>query len=283
MRQLTKWNRVAVGGTLIAIMLSGCKSFQENVTDSKLMFWKKKEITDGSNAQKMVAIWSESMTYGGGKTPMRGVGGRLYFYDQQRMPTKIEGDLIVYIYDDEKNATQPDRKVVVPADEFNSKYSETDFGPSYSVWIPWDKVGNPQQSISLVPVFKSTSGQLVVGDHSRTILPGKSQTLREKTTTFELNAKKTQKQQNGVQPVSFDEQKLDSTDELATTKKSRRHTIRLSPSMKHRMIHSAKEQHQRLRLRQQYGHPTTTIYGELPQSNVQVNENENPIRNLISP
>ena len=218
---------------------------------------------------------------------MRGVGGRLYFYDQQRLPIKIEGDLIVYVYDDEKNATQPDRKVVISADEFETKFSETDFGPSYSVWIPWDKVGNPQQSISLVPVFKSTSGQLVVGDHSRTILPGKSQSLREKTTTYELNARKSQRVKNDIQPVSFDEEKpID--DEVVSSKRPQRQSIRLSHSLKNRMIDAANTRSQRLRLRQQYGHPNTTIYGDLPQAEqpsldpIEINH-DGPIRNLISP
>src|SRR4029079_19515091 len=47
-----------------------------------------------------------------------------------------------------------------------------EMGASYSVWVPWDAIGQPQADISLVPIFTSSSGALVMGQPSRNMLPG---------------------------------------------------------------------------------------------------------------
>jgi hypothetical protein len=41
------------------------------------------------------------------------------------------------------------------------------------VWIPWEAVGGDQKSVSLVPVFTATSGQIVMGQQARNLLRGK--------------------------------------------------------------------------------------------------------------
>ena len=72
-------------------------------------------------------------------------------------PVKAEGDLVVYAFDDsppESEQVEANRKYVITAEDFESHFSPSEFGPSYSVWIPWDAVGGQAQSISVVPVFR---------------------------------------------------------------------------------------------------------------------------------
>ena len=66
----------------------------------------------------------------------------------------------------------PDRKFAFTPEQFTSHFSPTELGASYSVWIPWDEVGSEQLDISLVPIFTATSGQLIVGQSSKVLLPG---------------------------------------------------------------------------------------------------------------
>ena len=126
---------------------------------------------------RMAAIWSPAVFNQPGKPPTRGFGGRLYFYDGQNKTVPVEGQLVVYAYNDSQSATggkTPDRKYAFTPEQFTTHFSETEIGASYSVWIPWDEAGKPQVEISLVPVFTATSGQLVVGQPSRNLLPGPS-------------------------------------------------------------------------------------------------------------
>ena len=112
-----------------------------------------------------------------GKPPTRGFGGRLYFYNEKSHAIPVEGQLVVYAYDDAeaKHAnSDPERKYAFTPEQFERHYSKSDLGPSYSIWIPWDAVGGEQKSISLVPVFTASNGQLVMGQQAMNVLPGKS-------------------------------------------------------------------------------------------------------------
>ena len=124
---------------------------------------------------RLAVVWSPAMLNTVGKKPTRGFGGRIYFYDAANKPVPVDGQLVVYGYDDRKQRTDgktPDRKYAFTPEQFTQHYSETELGASYSVWVPWDEVGGPQMDISLVPIFTASSGQLVVGQSSKNLLPG---------------------------------------------------------------------------------------------------------------
>jgi hypothetical protein len=124
---------------------------------------------------RMAILWSPAMLNDAGKAPVRGFGGRVYFYDSKNKPIAVEGQLVVYAYINEKSGGEskvPDRKFAFTPEQFTNHYSPTEMGASYSVWIPWDAVGEAQVDISLVPIFTSSSGALVMGQASRSLLPG---------------------------------------------------------------------------------------------------------------
>lgn len=235
----TSKSTLVIGFILMTLLFTGCQSFQDRipkVDTQKLAFWKAKEITDGSNAQKVVALWSDNVAYGAEFGAKRGLGGRLYFYDDQQKPTKVEGELVVYVYDDDKNpeATKPDKKFVFTAEEFSQFYSESEFGPSYSVWVPWDDVGNAKRAVSLVPILKSTSGKLLVGEHSRSLLPGKTDRLRKKTTTSEISRRRADA--TSIRRASF----VDASSKDLPRRNVKRSSIRMPDTMKQRIIEQAK-------------------------------------------
>lgn len=126
---------------------------------------------------RMAVIWSPAMLNSPGKKPTRGFGGRVYFYDGQNKAVPVEGQLVVYGYNDTNpsvDSKSPDRKFAFTPEQFTTHYAPTELGASYSIWIPWDEVGNEQAEVSLVPIFTATSGQLVVGQSSKVVLPGPS-------------------------------------------------------------------------------------------------------------
>src|SRR5690606_9283281 len=108
----------------------------------------------------LVAIWSDSVYQEPGKTPTRGFGGRLYFYNEKNEPIRVEGSLLVYGFDDtvDQHSAVPSRKFAYTAEQFATHYSESELGPSYSVWIPWDAAGGEEAKIGLVPIFTAAGG-----------------------------------------------------------------------------------------------------------------------------
>ena len=125
---------------------------------------------------RMAIIWKESAVNAAGKKPVRGFGGRVYFYDEENETIRVDGDLTVYAFDDTNDhavkARQPDRKYVFRAGELQRHYGQTGLGDSYNIWIPWDEVGGERKTISLVPVFKPVNGMIPKSDQSIAILSG---------------------------------------------------------------------------------------------------------------
>ena len=143
---------------------------------------KKEEKIVYEEPRQLAVIWTDSTMVGGDSLPVRGFAGRVYFNDPKNKPVRVEGEFIVYAYDDSStpNKTTADRVYKFREEELQSHYSPSGIGPSYSFWIPWDAVGGERKSIALVPVFKAKSGKVVSGDQSLNILPGKATANEEK-------------------------------------------------------------------------------------------------------
>ncbi len=164
--------------SLAAILLLAWMSSQVHAADWKSWLGmgqpRLKESKYGVPA-RMAILWSPAMFNEAGKTPTRGFGGRIYFYDAKNKPIPVEGQLVIYAYNNDKahvDSRVPDRKFAFTPEQFTQHYSPTEMGASYSIWVPWDAVGQPQADISLVPIFTSSSGALVMGQPSRNMLPG---------------------------------------------------------------------------------------------------------------
>ncbi len=137
----------------------------------------------------MAVIWKDSVLEKPGVPSVKGFGGRIFFYDKDNQSVTAEGELVIYGYDDSQDIggenmtgeegsiakrSKADRKFVFPAEQFQTHYSETDLGASYSVWIPWEKVGGTRKTIVLIPIFKSADGNVIKTAQSINVLPGKS-------------------------------------------------------------------------------------------------------------
>lgn len=123
----------------------------------------------------MVAIWKPSTFEKPGDKSIRGFGGRFYFYDAKMEPIKVDGLLTIYGYDDADGDTsgKADRKFVFESSTLQKHHSESGIGDSYSFWIPWGAVGGFEKTITLIPVFKSTHGEIPESKPATLRLPGK--------------------------------------------------------------------------------------------------------------
>lgn len=167
---------------LALTLLAGCQTMDfgsvKGVSD-KLGITSREDKIKSSEFQtpaRLIAIWSDAMYSQPGQAPTRGFGGRLYFYNAKDKTVPVEGQLVIYAYDDSADGTpakMPSRKFGFTPDQFTQHYSPTELGASYSVWIPWDELGGVRKSITLLPVFTSSSGQVVMGEQSINVLPGK--------------------------------------------------------------------------------------------------------------
>jgi hypothetical protein len=171
--------RLPIIACVVALTAGGCKTLDSSWT-SKLPWSSSKKIEESKyqTPVRLAAIWTPDVMSEPGKPGMRGFGGRFYFYNEQNKTIPVEGQLVVYAYDD-TNRTHaegrgPDRKFAFTPEQFTKLYSESALGASYSVWVPWDQMGGEQRSISLLPVFTASAGQVVMGQQAMNVLPGRT-------------------------------------------------------------------------------------------------------------
>jgi hypothetical protein len=164
---------------------------------------------------RIVASWTDTVLYQPNQVPLRGFGGRFIFYsgDNKPEPIKVEGTLTVYVFDEtnrDPNNLKPDRKYVFTKEQLPSHYSKSKLGHSYSVWLPWDETGGPQKEVSLIARFTPEKGNVVVGEQTKQILPGRPQIIAKNPADGALPAPASQAtsplyscRQTAVQPASY--------------------------------------------------------------------------------
>jgi len=165
-------------GTVCSVLLTGCKSETVSWTKAKDPFAKKNAKKSAEPKlgvpERLVVIWKDAVYEHPAVPPTRGIGGRLYFYDSEDNPIKVDGEVVVYGFDDTAgdDKTEADKKFVFKQENFASHYNATALGPSYSIWLPWDKMGGKEVSISLIPVFRDASGKVIRSGQTVCVLPG---------------------------------------------------------------------------------------------------------------
>jgi hypothetical protein len=182
---------IALAASLLTLAAVGCVSLSEQAktdpfrdkekkkAESSLLDrlpWagkKTEEVVPYPNPVKIAATWTPDTLIQTGRTPTRGFGGRVFFYDEKTRPVPVEGTLIVHGFDD--SADTPEKSVKrfeFTPEQFTRHFAQTDLGASYSVWIPWDAVGGPQRRIALVASFQPAEGNIVQGVPATFVLPG---------------------------------------------------------------------------------------------------------------
>lgn len=173
----TKFHFLMVAVTCLALC-SGCKSVHWSKSDT-LGLWakkpKKSKTEEVGVPERMVVAWKDSVYEEQGIPMSRGFGGRFYFYDQENLPIQVDGELVIYGFDDSRveKSNQADYKFVFTKEQLAQHFSESVLGPSYSIWLPWDAVGGEAKQVSLIPVFKASTGKIVRGDQTVNSLQGK--------------------------------------------------------------------------------------------------------------
>ncbi len=133
----------------------------------------------------MAVTWTEDTLIVPGKPITRGFGGRIYFYNEKSQTIPVDGELMVYGFEDNSDSSKRHswpsdaelakdaKKFKFTAEQFTEHFSESELGASYSIWIPWDAVGGEQKKVTLCPMFVSKSQRVTRGDSTTSILSGK--------------------------------------------------------------------------------------------------------------
>ena len=202
-------SHVCLSLCLLAVCFGGCKAWNKKPLETlkdlaSLDSDSDTDETADTRPTKVVAIWKEATLGAGGKT-IRGFAGRVYFFDREENPVKVDGDLIVYGFDDSDDFNVrevADKKFITKAEDLARKHSVSEVGSSYSIWLPWDEVGGYRKSISLVTMFKGTDGTVLRGESTQNYLPGNKPEAVAEQEKFLRHFRKTVR--SAVAPASYE-------------------------------------------------------------------------------
>ncbi|MFW6172032.1 MAG: hypothetical protein ACODAD_16210, partial [Planctomycetota bacterium] len=206
-----------------ALLATGCAKL--NVQNTSLPWPVNSEKKYGT-PQRIIAVWADTVYQHPGKSPARGFGGRIYFYDENRKGIPVDGKLVIYAYDDtshEISHDKPTRKYAFTAEQLTRYYSDSDLGASYNIWIPWDELGGREKQISLFPVFIDESGRMVRGNFSKNRLPGRRMPSEEERRGFYVARKDAHRRVPGrsnqaLHPVQYESQSANAGGTAAASK-----------------------------------------------------------------
>jgi hypothetical protein len=130
--------------------------------------------------QSMNVTWAYDILTVPGKPPTRGFGGRFYFYNEKSQAIPVDGELIVYGFDDTQRPSDTTdlnsavKRFKFTPEQLTNHFDEGQLGASYSVWIPWDAAPGDQKKIMVMPTFMAKDGRMVRGNTATLHLPGKT-------------------------------------------------------------------------------------------------------------
>jgi|GEM_PF-2184372 len=182
---------------ILLCLIAGCTTLDF----SKRIPWLDSDAI-ANQPTRITVLWTHTVLNEPGKKGVRGFGGRIMFHSKdQDKPVKVAGTLTVYAFDvTTKINSVPDRKFVFTEEQFETHYSQSKLGHTYSIWLPWDEVGGAPRKINLMARFESSKGSgMIMSEDSLQILPGITTESSEETgnsTTSETSS-------SGIQQAGY--------------------------------------------------------------------------------
>lgn len=191
-RQGSALSRVfLLSGLVVAFSLTGCAGIKNTMRlSSKDSAWnpvsklraEKEKKAEPSEPVNMVCTWKGSIYENTGTPSIRGFGGRIFFYDKDNNSVEADGELVIYGFDEankDRETDKADKKFVFRSSDFQKHKSESGFGTSYSVWVPWERMGGFRKTITLVPMFVTADKRIIKGGQSINVLHGKAPSSKQ--------------------------------------------------------------------------------------------------------
>src|SRR5262245_50132636 len=126
---------------------------------------------------RILGVWEPAMGPGLEEKTTRGCLGQIYFFSQgSDLAAMVDGDVRVYVFDDEGSAeeqTKPLHEVNFPAASWNALLTKGPLGATYNVFIPYIRPGNHEAKCSLRIRYKPANGPIAYSDFVNICLEGK--------------------------------------------------------------------------------------------------------------
>jgi len=155
---------------LLIMGLSGCATFHSP-------FAKKiPKATAADPAVQILCLWQQAEGRDPEGYPCKGFAGQILFLSNRAAtPVQIEGDVRIYMFDDqgtEEEQAKPLRQFDFDAGSWGVHLAETSLGPTYSIFVPYVRRGVKDANCALRVRLKPKQGPVIFSDLSNMPLNG---------------------------------------------------------------------------------------------------------------
>jgi hypothetical protein len=164
------------GAVLLAAIVSigchGSRLFTRNP------FAKVPAATDRNPIVEVICLWEAAEGVDLDGLPCRGFAGKiLFFTNGHKEPVKVNGDIRIYVFDDQgtpDEQTRPIHQFDFPEPVFQQYMTESGLGAAYQLFIPYTRKGSHRATCALRVRVTPPSGRPVFSKMASIILPGKA-------------------------------------------------------------------------------------------------------------
>ncbi|MCA9074543.1 MAG: hypothetical protein KDA93_05885 [Planctomycetaceae bacterium] len=158
----------------LTLLLAGCSSFD---TSSLLGRSKFVEAGPKNPVVDVVCLWEPAEGRGLDNLPARGFAGQLLFLTRGTAePAKIEGEIRVYVFDDQgipEEQSKPLHQYDFKGQAFSQYLCETNMGAAYQLFIPYPRKGSHEAKCAIrVRYTPADGGSPVYSKMADLTLPG---------------------------------------------------------------------------------------------------------------
>jgi hypothetical protein len=134
--------------TLLALLIASIVAAPGCTTLNLSRLWPAREVVEDARhpVTEVMCLWEAAEGTGLDGLPTRGFAGQILFFTSgQPSPAKVEGDVRVFLFDDEGvrgDKAQPIHQFDFPGAAWNTFITSTNFGTTYQMFIPYTKPGS---------------------------------------------------------------------------------------------------------------------------------------------
>jgi hypothetical protein len=169
-RRSGRWN---VALCCLALALGGC-------AETSFFKWKKERLnlhaTPENPAVEVLCIWEAAEGRGPNGVPTRGFAGQiLFFTHNSTTPVLAEGDVRIYLFDDQgtpEEQARPIHQFDFDAEAWKQHARMGVLGPSYNVFIPYTRKGSHGADCALGVRFRQQDAPVIYSGMTHVTLPG---------------------------------------------------------------------------------------------------------------
>lgn len=171
---------------LLTAFLAVSLGCQSNMTYKRLAAKNPMSKNSAKMPNQMVDVWNNyAQTTPEGQV-VRGIAGRIHFYDDARKKraVKVDGDLTVFLFDGKETdptRSKPLRVYKFPAETMDSHHAfKKPLGHGYDFFLPFDEINGEEKNLCIMARFDDRlESNLVVTKPVHTILKGSKKATPE--------------------------------------------------------------------------------------------------------